>query len=83
MDSSFFNQVLSTIGSAYTEGRVIYNFIGTIMAILVFHRGIYVAIGLFFTRKFKPAKNKHKYAVLIPARNAHSAKSKSFALLLK
>lgn len=69
MDSSFFNQVLSTIGSAYREGRVIYNFIGTIMAILVFHRGIYVAIGLFFTRKFKPAKNKHKYAVLIPARN--------------
>ena len=69
MDSSFFNQVLSTIGSAYREGRVIYNFIGTIMAILVFHRGIYVAIGLFFTRKFKHAKNKHKYAVLIPARN--------------
>ncbi len=29
----------------------------------------YVVIGMFFTRKFKPAKNFHKYAILIAARN--------------
>ncbi len=29
----------------------------------------YRVLGLFFTRKFKPAKNYHKYAIVIPARN--------------
>lgn len=29
----------------------------------------YRILGLFLTRKFKPAKNYHKYAILIPARN--------------
>ena len=39
------------------------------MAILVFHKPFYYVIGFFFTRKFKPAKNKHKYGILIAARN--------------
>ena len=69
MEGSFLKQVLETIGNSYANGKVIYDFIGTIMAILIFHRGFYIIIGLFFTRKFKPAKNKHKYAILIPARN--------------
>ncbi len=29
----------------------------------------YVVIGLFFTKKFKPSQNFHKYAILIAARN--------------
>ncbi len=33
---------------------------------------LYVILGLFFTRKFKPAKKHHKYAILIPARNEES-----------
>ena len=32
----------------------------------------YKLIGLFFTRKFKPAKNNHKYAIMIPAKNEES-----------
>ena len=30
---------------------------------------IYITKILFFTRKFKPAKNKHKYGIVIAARN--------------
>ncbi|MBR5516321.1 MAG: glycosyltransferase [Clostridia bacterium] len=33
------------------------------------YRVIYKIVGLFTTRRFKPAKNLHKYAVLIAARN--------------
>lgn len=33
------------------------------------YRGIFVAGGLFVKRKFAPAKKRHKYAVLIAARN--------------
>ena len=33
------------------------------------YKGLYTVIGLFATRKFPPAKNFHKYAVLVPARN--------------
>ena len=39
------------------------------MGILVIQDKPYMLIGLFATRKFKPAKKQHKYAVLIPARN--------------
>ena len=34
-----------------------------------YFRYFYFIIGIFFTRKFKSAKNKHKYAILIAARN--------------
>ncbi len=47
-------------------------FRGVILSILGFfgvHRTLYVITGFFFTRKFKPAKNQHKYAIVIPARN--------------
>ena len=33
------------------------------------YRTIYIITGLFATRKFKKAKNQHKYAVLVAARN--------------
>jgi len=36
---------------------------------MVFHKSIYFIIGMFFTRKFKEAKTKHKYAICIAARN--------------
>lgn len=47
-------------------------FRGVILSILGFfgvHRTLYVITGFFFTRKFKPAKQQHKYAIVIPARN--------------
>ncbi len=43
-------------------------FISILSALFVF-RGIFVVVGIFATRKFAPAKNQHKYAILIAARN--------------
>jgi len=42
---------------------------GTIAFWTVIYKNLYSAIGLFLTRRFKPAKKNHKYAVLIAARN--------------
>ena len=45
------------------------NILGIILLLLVVHHIPYFVIGMLFTRKFKPAKKKHKYGILIAARN--------------
>ena len=65
----FFDSIFKTIGRIYPIGQDIYDIIGIILAIAVIHKAFYFVIGMFFTRKFKPAKKKHKYAILIAARN--------------
>lgn len=67
--TEFFDNIIRSIGNIYIDSKAIYNTIGLILSILVLHKTLYAVIGLFFTRKFKPAKNKHKYAILIAARN--------------
>ncbi len=57
------------LGLLYNKSYFIYTFLGLFLSILSFHEPYYQLIGLFFTRKFPPAKNYHKYAVLIPGRN--------------
>ena len=49
--------------------KKIYNILGIILSIVIVHKAVYYTVGLFFTRKFKEAKTKHKYAILIAARN--------------
>lgn len=61
--------IIEAIGNSYLTSREIYNIIGIVLGILTIHKSIYYAIGFLFTRKFKPAKKKHKYAILIAARN--------------
>ncbi len=61
--------VFNAIGGAYPQAKVIYGIIGAILGYMAFHKKIYRVLGFFFTRKFKPAKNMHKYAVVIAARN--------------
>lgn len=61
--------IISSIGEYYLSWRHVYNVIGSVLAILMAYKTVYWLIGLFFTRKFKPAKKKHKYAILIAARN--------------
>ena len=61
--------IISSIGEHYLSWRHVYNVIGSVLTILMAYKTIYWLIGLFFTRKFKPAKKKHKYAILIAARN--------------
>ncbi len=61
--------IITFLGNSYLESKEIYNMIGTVIGIMTFYKTIYIFIGLFFTRKFKPAKKNHKYAIMIAARN--------------
>ena len=66
---NFFDILIKSFGSLYPGGKQFYNLLGTIIAAMTIHKSFYFVIGMFFTRKFKPAKKKHKYGVLIAARN--------------
>ena len=61
--------LIDSIGSTYLVAKNIYNILGIFLSVIVIHKAIYYAIGFLCTRKFKTAKNKHKYAILIAARN--------------
>ena len=63
------SDIISKIGNSYNFLNEIDIMIGSIIFVLFAYRALYYAIGLFFTRKFKPAKNNYKYAILIAARN--------------
>lgn len=68
----FFNMiesVINAVGNAYKDASVVRSVILAALGIWTFHLTYYTIIGLFFTRKFKPAKNNHKYAICIAARN--------------
>ena len=65
----FINELITFIGNAYPNGKAIYNTIGAIISAMLFYKTFYWIIVFFTTRKFKPAKNKHKYAIMIAARN--------------
>ncbi len=63
------SNIITSIGETYPIFEKIGKIVSTIVAILVFHKAFYFVIGMFFTRKFKPAKKQHKYAICIAARN--------------
>lgn len=50
--------IISSIGEHYLSWRHVYNVIGSVLTILMAYKTVYWLIGLFFTRKFKPAKKK-------------------------
>lgn len=64
-----FLNIVNVIGDWYPYIKNINSMIGTILSIMLAYKVIYFIIGIFFTRKFKPAKKKHKYAIVIAARN--------------
>lgn len=61
--------LFNVIANHYHEWKSVYDVLGKILTIMLLYKNAYYIIGIFFTRKFKPAKNKHKYAILIAARN--------------
>ena len=63
------DSIISAIGDIYLDCTAIQKMILAFLGIFTFHNGFYGVLSFFCTRKFKPAKNQHKYAVLIPARN--------------
>jgi len=50
------NEIITFIGNSYNDNKIIYNTIGSIFAVMLFYKKIYVILGFFATRKFKPAK---------------------------
>lgn len=58
--------------NAFEVAKAFKNSWGYIVSFLLIFRAVYVVVGIFTTRKFKPAKNQHKYAILIAARNEES-----------
>ena len=69
MQHSIIDQIASFLGNIYTPSLFICTAIAMFMKILTIHDLPYKIIGLFFTRKFAPAKKQHKYGVIIPGRN--------------
>ena len=67
--SLFFDTIIKAIGSIYPESIKIYDIVGTVISILLAYKALYIAIGMFFTRIFPPAKKNHKYGIVIAARN--------------
>lgn len=61
--------IINSVGNSYLDWKKIYDIIGDVLFYMMIYKTIYFIIGIFFTRKFKPAKKKHKYAILIAARN--------------
>ena len=61
--------IIDFLSNFYKIGTKINGIIGLIFSIIVIHKTFYLIIGMFFTRKFKPAKNNHKYGICIAARN--------------
>ena len=66
---SIFDSIIKTIGSLYNDGTSIQWWFYRILAILTIYKTFYLIIGTFFTRIFPKAKKKHKYAIVIAARN--------------
>ena len=66
---NLFDKIITSIGNGYFISKDIYNILGLILSFVVIHKAFYFVIGMFFTRKFKVAKVKHKYAICIAARN--------------
>ncbi len=65
----FLDNVIISIGKNYDQYKVIYKSIGAVISFMLIYKDAYNILGLFFTRKFKPSKNNHKYAIMIAARN--------------
>lgn len=67
--ADIFGQIIDGMGSWYPSAKSIYSVIGAVIKYITIYKTLYIILGVFFTRKFKRAKKKHRYAVVIAARN--------------
>ena len=65
----FFDFILKSVSSIYIDSKGLYSVLRLVMSAIVAYKAFFWVIGMFFTREFPLAKNKHKYAILIAARN--------------
>lgn len=61
--------MIDKIGSTYPFFKNIYDILSVLITAMLAYHSVYFIIGIFKTKKFKKAKVKHKYAILIAARN--------------
>lgn len=61
--------MFQNIGELYLKSGMIEDLLRGLLLVVGILKASLVIIGIFFTRKFKPAKSKHKYAICIAARN--------------
>ncbi len=61
--------MINKIGSTYPFFKNIYDILSVLITIMLAYHSVYFIVGIFKTKKFKKAKVKHKYAILIAARN--------------
>lgn len=66
---TFAESVLKEIYGWYPYLKSVSAGIGAVFSAMLLYRTLWHIIGLFFTRKFKPARKMHKYAIAIAARN--------------
>lgn len=69
MEKTIMDAIINAIGSIYNEVDAVADVFLWALGIFGIHSTLYWVIGFFFTRKFKPAQNFHKYAVCVAARN--------------
>jgi len=65
----FLHELICFFGGLYPMSNAVKIALFSFLGIFTFHKNFYWILGFFATRKFKETKNKHKYAILIPARN--------------
>lgn len=65
----FAESVLDAIYGWYPYLKSFSVALGAVFSAMLLYRTLWHIIGLFFTRKFKPALKNHKYAIVIAARN--------------
>ncbi|MBO4324953.1 MAG: glycosyltransferase, partial [Lachnospiraceae bacterium] len=61
--------IVDYLGKCYIPVSTVFKWIVLFLSLFNVHRLVFFVLGFFFTRKFPPAKQYHKYAILIPARN--------------
>ena len=64
---NFIKDAIIYTANTYPTWKKIYDIIGIILSVMVFHKAFYFVIGMFFTRKFKKAQKNHKYGICIAA----------------
>ena len=61
--------MIDKIGSIYPFFKNIYDILSVLITIMLAYHSVYFILGIYKTKKIKKAKVKHKYAILIAARN--------------
>ncbi len=65
----FFQWIAEFFSAIYPASAAVRGAILGVLGVFAIHKNLFRIVGFFFTRKFAPAKNLHRYAVVIPARN--------------